>query len=281
MGTMGNNSWYRVVWEGYNNNVRDLLSEAWHSRFHTDLTIVAENQVIKCHRMVLARNIRYFREMLSQDFIDDKPVIVAVLAPYELVNAIITFTYLGEVNVVKSNLQPLMKLADELGVNGLMNSSTMNPQQAHYTQASSSVLCAAEALQNLGKAPRVADHVSYKLQQGFAIDYHVVPKQPGAHQVSNQPSTGEQPPTAQQDQVDFQSLRYKAAASRKSASRSPPPCSPLSDIKRRRLSHTTSLTSSASPDHRNPSPSTSGSLYHLVSISYPPFDVKNCFKAQQ
>ncbi|XP_050071863.1 protein abrupt [Anopheles maculipalpis] len=106
----------------------------------TDVTLMAEGQKIKAHRVVLSACSTFFSELFRTLDGAQYPVVVLPGASYHAVAALITFMYSGEVNVYEAQISVLLSLAETLGIKGLadINNSNPNKSSTPSTEASSS-----------------------------------------------------------------------------------------------------------------------------------------------
>uniref|UniRef100_A0A182N518 BTB domain-containing protein n=1 Tax=Anopheles dirus TaxID=7168 RepID=A0A182N518_9DIPT len=105
----------------------------------TDVTLMAEGQKIKAHRVVLSACSTFFSELFRTLDGAQYPVVVLPGASYHAVAALITFMYSGEVNVYEAQISVLLSLAETLGIKGLADfNSNPNKSSTPSTEASSS-----------------------------------------------------------------------------------------------------------------------------------------------
>uniref|UniRef100_A0A182KFT6 BTB domain-containing protein n=1 Tax=Anopheles christyi TaxID=43041 RepID=A0A182KFT6_9DIPT len=105
----------------------------------TDVTLMAEGQKIKAHRVVLSACSTFFSELFRTLDGAQYPVVVLPGASYHAVAALITFMYSGEVNVYEAQISVLLSLAETLGIKGLADfNGNPNKSSTPSTEASSS-----------------------------------------------------------------------------------------------------------------------------------------------
>ncbi|XP_058058560.1 broad-complex core protein isoforms 1/2/3/4/5 [Anopheles bellator] len=105
----------------------------------TDVTLMAEGQKIKAHRVVLSACSTFFSELFRTLDGAQYPVVVLPGASYHAVAALITFMYSGEVNVYEAQIAVLLSLAETLGIKGLADfNGNPNKSTTPSTEASSS-----------------------------------------------------------------------------------------------------------------------------------------------
>uniref|UniRef100_A0AAG5D4B8 BTB domain-containing protein n=1 Tax=Anopheles atroparvus TaxID=41427 RepID=A0AAG5D4B8_ANOAO len=105
----------------------------------TDVTLMAEGQKIKAHRVVLSACSTFFSELFRTLDGAQYPVVVLPGASYHAVAALITFMYSGEVNVYEAQISVLLSLAETLGIKGLADfNGNPNKSTTPSTEASSS-----------------------------------------------------------------------------------------------------------------------------------------------
>ncbi|XP_058117860.1 broad-complex core protein isoforms 1/2/3/4/5 [Anopheles ziemanni] len=105
----------------------------------TDVTLMADGQKIKAHRVVLSACSTFFSELFRTLDGAQYPVVVLPGASYHAVAALITFMYSGEVNVYEAQISVLLSLAETLGIKGLADfNGNPNKSTTPSTEASSS-----------------------------------------------------------------------------------------------------------------------------------------------
>ena len=183
------------------NTARDTLALAWKTRTFGDITFVAEDKDIRCHMLVVAPAMPAVMSVYKRMCKPDTHIVMIVQGEYELLYGIVKFLYTGELTVSRNKLMDLEKLARELGVTALSCAIEK------YEKFS-----AAEALNTLKNDVNTKTLSTAAL---FRQRHAVAPQHPPTTINRFQPSTGEQPPTGQ-DQANYH--MYGAATSRASLS---------------------------------------------------------------
>ena len=89
-----------------------------------DVRILAGRQEIHAHRCVLIAGSEFFRSSLLGEYIDEREPVVdlsSVTTDAEIVEAIVNFLYLGEINIDVENLDSIVKVASFLSISDVKN----------------------------------------------------------------------------------------------------------------------------------------------------------------
>lgn len=110
---------YCLRWNNHKSNLVEILEALIKMECYVDCTIHLENQVqFKAHRVVLAANSPYFQSILQDMPMDHCSILFPGVQEFE-VRALLEYMYTGEVNVTKSQIPKIMKIAELLEVKGL------------------------------------------------------------------------------------------------------------------------------------------------------------------
>ncbi|CRK96841.1 CLUMA_CG009870, isoform A [Clunio marinus] len=116
------------------NNFTDNITAGFHSLLFRgdlcDVTLAAEGQLLKAHKVVLSICSPYFQEMFVTNPCQH-PIIILKDTKAKLVLNLLEFMYQGAVNVKQSELSAFMKIAETLQIKGL----TTNPKENKRTSS--------------------------------------------------------------------------------------------------------------------------------------------------
>ncbi|KAF2355941.1 BTB/POZ domain [Trinorchestia longiramus] len=202
----------KVEWQEHKAVASEAITDAFVRGLYTDLTIAAEDQYIKCHRMVLSYFSTFFKDVFLQKETSEPNVIVVLSAPAAVVRAMINFMYHGEVTVDSSLIPGLRQLAENLGVTALLNLSEPPVEQPSLASQSSRIIDAAEALQAMRQGISTnksaftnqmafvnhSNHVALlnqaallnQVSQNFSSGYQTTSRQPESQVPGEQPLEG-------------------------------------------------------------------------------------------
>lgn len=116
-----------LKWQSFPSHLAGLMDTCYEKQQFVDVSLVCKDgTVLKCHKMVLANSSTFFqRVLLANDH--PHPMIVLHDVEADELKTIINFMYCGEIQVVKSEVRRLLKLAEIFQVSGLRNIQS-NPQ---------------------------------------------------------------------------------------------------------------------------------------------------------
>ncbi|KAK2715425.1 broad-complex core protein isoforms 1/2/3/4/5-like isoform X2 [Artemia franciscana] len=109
---------FRLKWDKYTDVYKGRFATLLNNEHFTDVTLSCENQIIKCHRLVLCACSSYFEKLLINNS-HSLPIIILKDVEFCDLQALVEFMYLGEVTVSQVNFNSVLKLADMLKVTGL------------------------------------------------------------------------------------------------------------------------------------------------------------------
>jgi len=89
-----------------------------------DVTLSAEGQFLRAHRVILSACSPYFRNMFKSQYLNDKhPVIVIKDMEFDNLKSLVEYMYKGETNVAQPMLPAFIKDAESLQIRGLADFS--------------------------------------------------------------------------------------------------------------------------------------------------------------
>lgn len=115
-------------WTNHYTNIQDTYSSLLNTEQYADVTLIAEDQAIKCHRMVLSTSSPYFENILRNIHPYQHPVIILKDIPYQMMKCLCGFMYAGEIKVNQEKLSELISIAETLKIKGLVNCKRNEPE---------------------------------------------------------------------------------------------------------------------------------------------------------
>ncbi|KAK2715412.1 uncharacterized protein LOC136043874 isoform X2 [Artemia franciscana] len=107
-----------LKWNNYTDVYKGSFATLLNLEHFTDVTLSCDNQIIKCHRLVLSACSSYFENLLVSNS-QSQPIIILKDVKFCDLQALVKFMYMGEVSVTQAQFNSLLKLADILKVTGL------------------------------------------------------------------------------------------------------------------------------------------------------------------
>nr|CAD7590747.1 unnamed protein product [Timema genevievae] len=113
-------------WFTYQTNMQDALPIMLLNEQFVDVTLAAEGQSVKCHKVILSACSPYFEKLLSENPCEH-PIIIMKDLKFSHIQALVDFMYNGEVNVIENELPSLLAAAKTLQIKGLAEAKTRLP----------------------------------------------------------------------------------------------------------------------------------------------------------
>lgn len=112
---------YCLRWNNHKANLVEILDALIKRECYVDCTIYVDNQIqFKAHRVVLAANSPYFQSILQDVPNDHCTILLPGVQAFEM-RCLLDYMYTGEVNVTQSQIERIMKIAEQLEVKGLFD----------------------------------------------------------------------------------------------------------------------------------------------------------------
>ncbi|CAG9814991.1 unnamed protein product [Phaedon cochleariae] len=116
-----------VRWNSYQTNLQNAFPKLLTSEHFVDVTLACENEMLKCHKVVLSACSTYFEKLLLENPCQH-PIIFMKDMKFSEMQSLVDFMYKGEVNVTQDDLPSLLKSAEALQIRGLCGSDQLlNP----------------------------------------------------------------------------------------------------------------------------------------------------------
>jgi len=111
--------WYCIQWNNHYSNLLSFYDELLCNETFADVILVlANNVIVKCHKLVLATCSNYFRTLFLNLPSMHQTVVLKDIK-YSEMKMILEFMYHGKTNVKKDEMGDLLKVAEMLQVKGL------------------------------------------------------------------------------------------------------------------------------------------------------------------
>merc|ERR1719423_597969 len=107
-----------LKWNNHRSTFFHVLSSVRKKDRYSDATIACDGKFYKVHKLVMSTCSEYFEQMFEQTDCKN-PVIVLKDIRSEELESLLSYMYVGEVNVVQEKLSGLIKAAECLKIRGL------------------------------------------------------------------------------------------------------------------------------------------------------------------
>ncbi|XP_065562078.1 protein bric-a-brac 1-like isoform X2 [Artemia franciscana] len=115
-----------LKWNNYQSNLANVFDQLLQSETFVDVTLAAEGQSIKAHKLVLSACSPYFQILFNENPCPH-PIIILKDTKYDDLKAVVEYMYKGEISVAQNELNSLLKVADSLRIRGLSEMETSSP----------------------------------------------------------------------------------------------------------------------------------------------------------
>jgi len=105
-------------WNDFAANIINTLYDLKEDKDFTDLTLVCADQQVEVHKVVLASSSKFFGRVLK-NIKHSHPLIYLSGIKFKDLEAVLSFMYLGQVNLAQEDLNSFLAVAEELEVKGL------------------------------------------------------------------------------------------------------------------------------------------------------------------
>lgn len=105
-------------WNNYQSNLTSVFDQLLQSESFVDVTLACDGHSIKAHKMVLSACSPYFKQL----FVDNPcqhPIVILKDVNWPELKSMVEFMYKGEINVSQDQINPLLKVAENLKIRGL------------------------------------------------------------------------------------------------------------------------------------------------------------------
>lgn len=119
---MADEEQFSLCWNNFNSNLSAGFHESLCRGDLVDVTLAAEGQLVKAHRLVLSVCSPYFRKMFTQMPANQHAFVFLKDVSSSALKDLIQFMYCGEVNVKQEALPAFISTAEALQIKGLTES---------------------------------------------------------------------------------------------------------------------------------------------------------------
>ncbi|KAM7363404.1 modifier of mdg4 isoform 14-T14 [Cochliomyia hominivorax] len=159
---MADDEQFSLCWNNFNSNLSAGFHESLCRGDLVDVTLAAEGQFVKAHRLVLSVCSPYFRKMFTQMPANQHAFVFLKDVSHTALKDLIQFMYCGEVNVKQEALPAFISTAEALQIKGLTDS---DPPQSQTPPEPSTPT---PQIQQIQTSPRVRQRTStarsYKIE---------------------------------------------------------------------------------------------------------------------
>lgn len=166
---MADDEQFSLCWNNFNTNLSAGFHESLVRGDLVDVTLAAEGQLVKAHRLILSVCSPYFRKMFTQMPANQHAFIFLKDVSHSALKDLIQFMYCGEVNVKQDALPAFISTAEALQIKGLTETGESAPthqspakETSHLPSASSTTIPSVQSSPRTKTVPRSRIQ-SYKL----------------------------------------------------------------------------------------------------------------------
>ena len=106
---------YSLRWNRHNCAITRAFYDLYKDEEYCDVTIATDDDSFHCHKMVLAANSPYFRKLFKKTPCKNPCIILKDISAYHF-GKLLTYMYLGEVEVNQNDFYTVMKHAEYLNI---------------------------------------------------------------------------------------------------------------------------------------------------------------------
>lgn len=179
---MADDEQFSLCWNNFNTNLSAGFHESLVRGDLVDVTLAAEGQLVKAHRLILSVCSPYFRKMFTQMPANQHAFIFLKDVSHSALKDLIQFMYCGEVNVKQDALPAFISTAEALQIKGLTETGESAPSQAspaketsqHHLPTSGVTSIPSSASSPRAKPQQRSRIHSYKLESDEGSDHEKV-----------------------------------------------------------------------------------------------------------
>ncbi|XP_011329055.1 longitudinals lacking protein, isoforms H/M/V isoform X2 [Ooceraea biroi] len=113
---------FSLVWNSFPRNLSSGLYNLLTDEQLVDVTLAAEGQILRAHKLILSVCSTYFRELFKGNSCKH-PIVILKDVNYRDLSAMLHFMYQGEVNIKQEDIASFLKVAETLQIKGLTTES--------------------------------------------------------------------------------------------------------------------------------------------------------------
>jgi len=109
-----------LKWNNHRTTIISVMDTLLEEESLVDVTLSADGQFIRAHRVILSACSPYFRQLFKSSFLNDKhPVIIMKDVDFDNLKSLVEYMYKGEANVPQQMLPSFIQTAESLQIRGL------------------------------------------------------------------------------------------------------------------------------------------------------------------
>ncbi|XP_015602561.1 zinc finger and BTB domain-containing protein 7C isoform X2 [Cephus cinctus] len=109
---------FSLVWNSFPRNLSSGLYTLLTDEHLVDVTLAAEGQILRAHKLILSVCSTYFRELFKGNSCKH-PIVILKDVNYRDLSAMLHFMYQGEVSIKQEDIASFLKVAETLQIKGL------------------------------------------------------------------------------------------------------------------------------------------------------------------
>lgn len=130
-GVRSSHQYFSLRWNNYQSNMTSVFHELLETQSFVDVTLACEYNSLKAHKVVLSACSAYFQKILLDNPCKHPTIILPADICFSDLQFIIEFVYRGEIDVSESELQSLLRTAEQLKIKGLCEVSESQYEQEY------------------------------------------------------------------------------------------------------------------------------------------------------
>merc|ERR1712165_21926 len=114
-----------LKWNNHRTTIISVMDTLLEEESLVDVTLSADGQFIRAHRVILSACSPYFRQLFKSSFLNDKsPVIIMKDVDFDNLKCLVEYMYKGEANVPQQMLPSFIQTAESLQIRGLCDGAS-------------------------------------------------------------------------------------------------------------------------------------------------------------
>merc|ERR1711971_686855 len=114
-----------LKWNNHRTTIISVMDTLLEEGSLVDVTLSADGQFIRAHRVILSACSPYFRQLFKSSFLNDKsPVIIMKDVDFDNLKCLVEYMYKGEANVPQQMLPSFIQTAESLQIRGLCDGAS-------------------------------------------------------------------------------------------------------------------------------------------------------------
>ncbi|XP_059611373.1 modifier of mdg4-like isoform X30 [Phlebotomus argentipes] len=167
---MADEELFSLCWNNFNTNLSAGFHESLVNGDLVDVTLAAEGQLVKAHRLVLSVCSPYFRKMFTNMPANQHAFVFLKDVTHSALKELIQFMYCGEVNVKQEALPAFISTAEALQIKGLTDSGDTAPPPSSPTKVATPSHSSASSPSRVRTQQRTVTRTTYKMESEDSAD---------------------------------------------------------------------------------------------------------------